>query len=196
MPAEAVQEQGRRGVQTVKRWLEATTFLELQWNVYENTRYCTLPLLNGSTKRWDLAGYFLTGDRQAVYVENKDYGSAGDQPKQFREFLVNCYSATARGIRDLGEENAEFLWVTTHPFGSLAQWSKLATRETVMGALEEALEDDGDLLGGAPIDPDLAAIVAERTWVLVFNRKQARLSLERRELDLALAALKRKESTL
>ncbi|TCK63136.1 hypothetical protein [Curtobacterium sp. PhB136] len=196
MPAEAVQEQGRRGVQMVKRWLEATTFIELQWNVYENTRYCTIPLLNGSRKRWDLAGYFLTGDRQAVFVENKDYSSAGDQPNQFREFLVNCYSATARGIRDVGEENAEFLWVTTHPFGSMTQWSKLATRETVVSALEAALEEDGDFLGGAPIDPDLAAVVAERTWVLVFNRKQARLSLERHELDLALAALKRKESTL
>lgn len=196
MPAEAVQEQGRRGVQTVKRWLEATTFIELQWNVYENTRYCSLQLLDGSIKRWDLAGSFLTGDRQMIYVENKDYSSAGDQARQFQEFLVNCYSATAYGVQTWGEEHAEFVWVTTHPFGPMAQWSKLATRDSIVAAVEAALAEDDGLLGGAPVDRDLADVVASRTWVLVFNKKQTELSLDRRELDIVLAALKRKESTL
>jgi hypothetical protein len=192
MPAEATQEQGRKGVETIKRWLEATTFIELQWNVYENWQYCSLVLLDGSVKRWDLAGAFLSKPRQKTYVENKDYGSAGDQANQFQEFLANCYSATARAIKDIGDIEAEFIWVTTHPFGPMSQWSQLATRESVLAALDK----HPSVLGDEAVDIDLAAVVAERIWVLVFNKKQEKLSLEREELDKVLAALKRKDSTL
>lgn len=192
MPAEATQEQGRKGVETVKRWLEATTFIELQWNVYENSQYCSLLLLDGSVKRWDLAGAFLSKPRQKTYVENKDYSSAGDQANQFHEFLANCYSATARSIKEVGDIEAEFIWVTTHPFGPMSQWSQLATRDSVLAALDK----HPSVLGGDSVDVDLAAVVAARIWVLVFNKKQEKLSLEREELDKVLAALKRKDSTL
>jgi hypothetical protein len=57
-PAEETQEQGRRGVLDVKRWLEATLRFNLDYDVYTNTVRTTLPTLDGQ-KRFDLKGLHL-----------------------------------------------------------------------------------------------------------------------------------------
>ncbi len=44
MEAEETQEHGRQGVALFKRWLESSTYIELNWTVYEKPQFCTLPL--------------------------------------------------------------------------------------------------------------------------------------------------------
>lgn len=192
MPAEATQEQGRRGVALVKRWLEATTYVELPWNAYENPSWCEIDLLGGGVKRFDLAGYFLTGDRQPVVVENKSYNSDGGQYTQFQEFLAHAYSSTAHIAERRTDAGREFIWVTSHPFGPLNHWSKLESAEEIRIALQVKPE----VLDGRNIDEEMLRTVANRIWVLVMNKKQGSLSLTPRELGLVHVALKRKEPTL
>lgn len=188
-----MQEQGRRGVQATRRWLEATTFIELPFNAYEDPRWCSLKLLNGKTKSWDLAGFFLGEQRNQLMVENKKYSTDGNQGTAYKRFLAEAYSATAQEIADYGQSNAEFAWVTTHPF-SVKTWASLSSKQTVV----EAIQENVDVLAQPDdeIDEELAATVAERTWLLVLNEKQENLSLTRKELDVVLGALGRKEHTL
>lgn len=191
MAAEETQEKGRRGVATVKRWLEATTFIELPWNAYERTAMCTVPLLKGK-KVFDLAGHFLGNQSRPVVVENKSYSSDGGQYSQYQEFLATAYSATARSLRDVGDTEHEFIWVTSHPF-KLPKWSVLETPEEVQSALDAYPACLGE---GHAVDPELVRTVASRVWVLVMNSKQESISLTAQELQKVFTVLPRKESTL
>lgn len=193
MPREATQEKGRSGVKFTRRWLEATTFVELQWDSYNNEEFCILPLLKGEPKAWDLSGSFLLENRQRVFVENKAEDTAGHQTAQFREFLSNSYSSTAKQWELIKKDpNYEYFWVTTHPFGTTSNWASLVTKKSVIDAVtaEDALPEN------VSIDEDLAALVATRIWVLVASTKQERLTLERAELDKVLLALERKKDKL
>lgn len=193
MPREATQEQGRNGVRFTRRWLEATTFVELQWDSYNNEEFCTLPLLKGSPKAWDLSGSFLHEKRQRVFVENKAEETPGHQTAQFQEFLANAYSSTAKQQELIEKDpNYEYFWVTTHPFGATSNWSSLVTKESVIDAVaaKDALPE------GYFVDAELAALVASRIWLLVTSAKQERLTLERIELDKVLLALERKKDLL
>lgn len=190
MPAEATQEKGRRGVARTKRWLEATTYVELLFNAYEDEALCEIETLSGS-KRFDMFGYLLGKNRRPVYVENKDYSSESNLYAQFLEFLAVSYSATAKRIQSTTDQKAEFMWVTTHPFKP-ARWTKLATPEEVLIALEKHPE----LLGGAAIDHDLVRTVAARIWVLVLHDRQIEISLTHTEVLKIMPKLKRKEPTL
>ncbi|WP_204568800.1 hypothetical protein [Clavibacter zhangzhiyongii] len=190
MPAEATQEQGRIGVAQVQRWLEATTHLELPWNVYETPEMCEVQHFGGA-KFFDMSGQFLGKNKRLVYVENKNYTSDGGQYGQFQEFLAIAYSSTAKHIQNGLDRKAEFLWVTSHPF-SLTRWSKLATHTEV----RKALNDHPSFLGDEPIDDDLLRTVADRIWVLVMNQRQVDISLTQEELWQVLPILKRKASTL
>lgn len=191
MPAEQTQEQGRKGVALVQRWLESTTFLELNWNVYDNSPMCEVEHLGGY-KYFDLAGSFLGTDRREVYVENKNYSSDSGQYPHFQEFLAIAYSATAKVLQaGRQDRRTEFIWVTTHPF-SLNRWANLASEEEVIRALEAKPE----FLGTTEIDPQIVRIVSDRIWVLVMNEKQIDLSLTQEEVWQVLALLKRKEATL
>lgn len=192
VPAEATQEQGRRGVAITKRWLEATTFIELHWNAYEHESMCELEMLDGSIKRFDLAGLFLTGSKSPVVVENKSYTQVGDQPDQYLEFLAHAYSYSAKiKSSSRSDDKREFIWVTTHPFAQ-SNWMKLHEPDHIRSALQKYPA----LLHGNAIDDELVRVVASRVWVLVFNPKQERLSLDADELSKVHTALKRKASTL
>lgn len=190
MAAEATQEKGRRGVATTKRWLEATTYVELPFNAYEDEAMCELETLAG-TKRFDMHGYLLFKKRRPVYVENKDYSSEADLYKQYLEFLAIAYSATAKRIQATSDQNAEFMWVTTHPFKA-ARWKKLATSEEV----QIALKAHPEVLNGAAVDDELVRTVASRIWVLVLNERQIEISLTHKEVMKVMGKLKRKEPTL
>lgn len=196
MPSEAefTQELGREGVATVKRWLEATTFLELPWDAYHHKKEVTI-LHPGGKKKLDLAGHYLTGRKNRVLVECKRYSSVGRQHKEFRRLLAIAYGAVQRERDDYEDaqydSNAQYIWVTYNPFAQ-EEWVTLETRDQlVRGLVENAdVHKDGD------VDEDLARAVADRFTVLVFNKKQEELSLNREELMLVRTVLDRKADSL
>lgn len=190
MSAEATQEQGRRSVARTKRWLEATTYVELPFNVYENDALCEIELLEG-TKRFDMYGFMLGDNRREVYVENKDYSAERDQYRQFQEFLATAYSATARRLKSASDRKTEFMWVTTHPF-KMSRWSGLGSHTE----MNDALARNTHLLGGSAVDEALARLVASRVWVLVVNQRQVEISLTHEEVGQVLTMLGRKKPSL
>lgn len=187
MAAEEVQEIGRKGVAILKRWLEATTYMELPYDAYNHRIDCTMQTLSG-TKALDLAGRMLTGNKEPVFVESKRYKTSGGQYQEYKKFLCIAYSATVKEIEDFGDTRSPlFYWVTFHPF-NLENWSKLETFEFMKAALEEHPE----YLGGRDVDLQLVFDVSSRVTVLVFNEKQEALSLTRDELETIRRYLNRK----
>lgn len=204
--AEEVQELGRDGVAMVKRWLEATTFMELNWNVYEDPALCIVSCLGekirntpqgpksagARTKKFDLAGNFIGLKRSPVVVESKNYTSSSGQHKYFKEFLAIAYSSTVWEIENKHSDvSREFIWVTFHPF-ILKDWTILDTE----GKIEEALGEFPEYLDGREIDRQILRSVSERIWILVMHKKQEGISLTHEELMDVLSTLKRKAPTL
>ena len=175
--AEEIQAIGREGVAILKRWLEATTYLEFSWDAYDNAKDCIVPYIGG-TKTFDLVGRYLTGEKSSVVVEAKRYTSAGGQYKEFKQFLRIAYSASLKDIEIYGRDRGNhYLWVTFHPF-NLDHWSELEHHDHMRIALLE----DATMLDGRPVSEDLLRQVVARVMVLVFNPKQEQLSLTKSEL--------------
>ncbi|WP_222854057.1 IS3 family transposase [Fodinicola acaciae] len=135
--AESVQRDGIDGINLAKRWLESTTWIELPFNVYTNPAVCTLQRLDGKVKRYDLFGGIHTNPPTPLYVEVKNYDSAGGkQNVEYWEFLANAYSITAQDIKTGQDGRREFMWITRHPF-NLTDWATLTSASRIMVALEE-----------------------------------------------------------
>jgi hypothetical protein len=189
--AEEIQELGREGVAIVKRWLEATTFIELPFDVYHHAPECSVLHLTGR-KKLDLAGHFLMGKKDILVVECKRYSSDNGQYKYFQHFLCVAYAATLKDIVDFGRaKSRHYLWVTFHPF-NLSRWKHFETHEEIALALDKYPE----YLGGTEIDADLIREIADRIMVLVFNPKQEHLSLSREELQKFRTIVDRKGDSL
>jgi len=189
---EDIQEIGREGVATLKRWLEATTYMELPFDAYNNKIDCTVFTVGDKKKQLDLVGYMLVGKKAPVFVECKRYTTPGGQYKEFMKFLAIAYGQTAKEVEDFGESRpSEFYWVTFHPF-NLENWTKLETYDHI----KLALETHPDYLGGADFDEQMAHALSSRVTVLVFNPKQEALSLSRPELEAIRPTLQRKVKTL
>lgn len=193
MTAEETQELGREGVAIIKRWLEATTFIELPFDAYHHKLDCVIPHLGANKKKvFDLQGHFLIDKKSPIVVESKRYTTPGGQYKEFLHFLAIAYSSTVKEIEDLGgSRDRHFLWVTFHPF-NLENWTALETREQMI----KALELHPDYLDKRGIDEDLIREVASRVMVLVFNPKQENLSLTRQELNIVRVHIDRKADSL
>lgn len=186
--AEPIQEQGRSGVIRTKRWLESTTWIELPFNAYHNQSLCRLTRLDGETKLYDLFGYIFGTPPVPVYVEAKNYTSAGGkQPAEFQQFLANAYSITARDLADDGDGMRQFMWVTTHPF-SMTDWNDQLTP----GQIQKSLDKHPNVLAGKHVDVDVLKLVSERVWLLVLHEKQEKFLLTPQELHLIEAQLNRK----
>lgn len=192
MPDEEVQERGREGVGMVKAWLEATTWMELPFNAYEDGTRCTVPLLTGK-KKFDLRGHHL-GDknqRKGLTVECKRYTTKGAQLREFRRFLAIAYSFHAKQIELVGDWTEDFIWVTSNPFETdKRKWSSLRTEEHMFDALsdptnQDVLADDHD------VDEKLARKVVSGVWLLVFDEKQMDVTLTADELKQVMTVLKR-----
>ncbi len=189
---EDVQELGREGAATLKRWLEATTYIELPFDAYHHAIDCTIFTLGGK-KNLDLVGHMLTGNKEPVFVECKRYTSASRQYTEFKKFLAIAYGHTAKEIEDHGKSRkSNYYWVTFHPF-NLENWTKLETFEHLKAALAEHPDYQG---GEDNFDDTLGHEVASRVTVLVFNPKQEQLSLTREELESIRTILKRKAKEL
>jgi hypothetical protein len=189
MPAaETVQKKGMDGVDLAKRWLESTTWIELPFDVYNNAPVCTLRRLDGKVKRYDLFGSIHHDRPIPLYVEVKDYDSAGGkQAEEYWEFLANAYSITAQDLKDGEDARREFMWITRHPFSS-TDWSELTSAERI----KKALEKQPAALNGDAVDADLLAKVSERLWLLVLHKRQEGLMLTAEELSLVESKLNRK----
>lgn len=189
---EDIQEIGREGAATLKRWLEATTYIELPFDAYNNKIDCTVFTVGGMKKQLDLVGYMLIDKKAPVYVECKRYTSTGRQYKEFIKFLAIAYGHTAREFRDFGESRpSHYYWVTFHPF-NLDNWTKLETYDH----MKLALKTHPEYLGDEELDEQMAHGIASRITVLVFNPKQESLSLTRTELEEIRPILQRKAKTL
>lgn len=164
-PAEDSQEDGRDGVYRAKQWLESTTRLEVPWVVYENSPMVTTTRPDGSTKKFDLGGYFRGGDLAAApfFAEVKNYTTVGAQGTEYPKYLADCYFATGAGP----DRRTEFMWITWHPF-SLTTWRKLCTWEEVRAALEA----NDAWLNGEQIDDERCRTVAKRLWLIVLSERQ------------------------
>jgi hypothetical protein len=123
-----------------------------------------------------------------LYVENKTYTTAGNQAKDYLDFLAIAYSATAAEIARTGDPRWEFMWVTTFPF-SQRKWTGLTKRAMIKEALEA---DQTNLLGGQPIDEGILDLVANRIWLLVLHKRQHDLTLTPKELSKIESKLNRK----
>jgi hypothetical protein len=189
---EDIQEIGREGAATLKRWLEATTYMELPFDAYNNKIDCTVLTTGNQKKQFDLVGYMLTDKKAPIIVECKRYTTPGGQYKEFIKFLAIAYGHTKREIEDYKESrNSRYFWVTYHPF-NLDNWVKLETYDHMKLALSTHPEFKGD----DDFDENLAHEISNRITVLVFNPKQEDLTLTRTELEQIRPILQRKVKTL
>ncbi|WAP57029.1 hypothetical protein [Streptomyces sp. S465] len=170
---EQQQEKGREGAYFAREWLESTTRVNAPWIVYEAPQMTTLTLLNGKNESWDVAGYFENEKKNQFYAEVKAYDSDNQGPK-YREYLTDCYSATARMIKDGLDRECEFMWITWHPF-SMGAWTRLCNADTI----EKAVEEYPDKLGGDAYDPEIGKLLSDRLWLIVLSSKQEELMMKR-----------------
>lgn len=192
MPAEKSQETGREGVFRAKQYLESTTHLQLPWTAYDHESMCKRQRLDGSKKVYDLAGFFLGRRRHPLFVEAKKYSVVGSQGTMYTEYLADIYSIIARARENDMDDDAEFMWITWHPF-SQNKWVKLIDHEYVREAVREHAErlklptNEDEV----EIDDDLCRLVSRRLWLLVLSDRQHELVLSPEELKLAMMNLKR-----
>jgi hypothetical protein len=189
---EDVQELGRRGVAAVKRWLEATTYLELPFDAYNHAVDCLIAHSAG-VKQFDLDGYYLTDDKDPITVECKAYTTTGAQYREFRLFLAIAYSSTWEERSKFAGKyrKRHFLWVTKHPF-SLGKWPVLESHDE----MRDALILHPEYLAGEEMDENLLRDVSSRIMVLVYSDKQSALSLTPDELRRVRTQLDRKAREL
>lgn len=185
--AEGVQALGRDGVQKIKKWLDSTTHVAIEWTVYDNQPVCTLQNLSGKPKRFDLLGKMLKKGSPPVAVEAKRYSSAHSQGKLFQEFIATAYSTSAYELKHFGDSGREYMWVTYHPFAQ-REWKNLLKRKNIVKALGEHPE----LLAGEKVDEDLVDALATRVWLLVIHSKQHALILKKKELKQVFSVINRK----
>lgn len=172
MAAESEHAKGYEGVFMAKSWLESTTRFQIHFTVYDSEALCTLPLLGGATKAFDMRGVHVHDDgrtnRCPVYLEVKNYDTEGGQGPKYQQYLRDCYLAAAKQRQDGVDEETEFMWLTWHPF-SLGKWSRLCSEEELRAALaslEEAL-----------IDEDLVRALPARLWLVVLSRRQEQMTM-------------------
>lgn len=176
MAGEEQQETGREGVRFAREWLESTTRVQVPWTVYEMPQLTTLTLLDGSRESWDLSGFFTDGIRRQFYAEVKNYND-DSQGGMYREYLTDCYSATAKMIAEENDQKHEFMWITWHPFLT-GSWTKLCDESTI----SDAVAKFPDKLGGHRYNREVGSLVANRLWLIVLSRRQPELMMSREYL--------------
>ena len=126
--------------------------------------------LDSRFENFDLVGDIRDADGKkgnTVYVECKNYTSAGNQGTYYAEYLATCYSAFAAKTKSLGHvPSIEFMWATTHPF-SQNTFAKLTDEATIAEAC--AHETHKTRLGSDSYDPALSDLLSGRLWLVVVN---------------------------
>lgn len=172
MATETEHAKGYDGVIMAKKWLESTTRFRIHFSVYESEAMCTMPLLGGGTKVFDMQGVHVehdaTTNRCPLYVEVKNYDTRGGQGTKYQQHLRDCYLAAARELVDGVDRKTEFMWLTWHPF-ALKKWSKLCSEDELRRALA-----DSDL---GSLNEALVRSLPQRLWLVVLSRRQDELTM-------------------
>lgn len=139
---EIIQEIGRGFVLDLKDFLEST---ENFGSVFtgNNPNQVTVRLkYDGSTKTFDIiAGYKKDLDDEIeVYIEAKNYSTQGDLNKQYRKFLVDCFSVWVYQKQLSQYWKAKYIFISNHPF-YCSRYSNLKT----LNFLKNQIKDDEDL---------------------------------------------------
>lgn len=192
--AEGRQHDGIEGVRAAKRLLESTTWIELGFDVYRNQAACSLELLSGTVKAYDLFGQFLDDHPRPVYVEVKNYTTQSGLKDHYEEFVINSYSAMALRHSKGDDSPVHFMFVTKHPF-AITNWSTLTSNSTISHILHKHQDDtkaEKQQLEGHSIDDDIISQLHEHLWLIVWHDKQEKLALTPAELAAIEPTLKRK----
>jgi hypothetical protein len=170
VPAEETQEQGRQGVEDVKRWLEATCRFELRYDAYTNAVRTTLKTISGS-KTFDLRGDHLDEHYQEpveIYVEVKRYTSDSNLSSEWIDFVANAYSATHSEWDRMGRDPQwEFMFASTHPWSPSKYWTA-----TDSESVRATCNLRTDLMpAGGPIDERIDAL-SGRLFLWLISKRQ------------------------
>jgi hypothetical protein len=179
--AEESQEIGRAGVNDVKRWLEATMRFQVPYTVYDDPVRVSLPLVNGSVKRFDMLSHHFAMDQPSpskrdVYVEVKTVGTlntARKQTAQYKEFVATAYSATKAAWTTIGRDPGfEFMWATRHPW-EVEHFLQLTTPAFV----ESCVGAHKALLAPEVCESPIAQVLSERLWVWHIPSRQDEMTM-------------------
>lgn len=174
---ERIQEKGRRGAHLARLWLDHTGRVRIDFDAYNWPDHVVLPPVAGPSKAFDLAGHLLNEDGHVaapLYVEVKNADTEGSQKSQYKRYLANCYSVTAKAIQDDGLDRAcEFMWATWHPFW-ITEWPDLTSKRVIREAVEEHQDE---ILDGRDVEDDLIELLSHRCWVIVLGRRHHELSM-------------------
>ncbi|MEZ7130462.1 hypothetical protein ACBR40_34460 [Nonomuraea sp. AD125B] len=186
MSGEEAHFKGQDGAQRAKRWLDATTRVNVRWVNPEPhaVRKLTFYWTDGEDYSFDLGGIFLGDelDGQEFFAESKNYKNASDQGGHYVKYLAGCY----RAYDTRPERCDNFMWITWSPFNTTT-WDKLMAPDTVKAAV---LKFSGRVLGEPDeeaarglISEDICKAVSERLWMIVLSERQERhLTLSQKHL--------------
>lgn len=174
MSGERQHAKGQEGAQRAKRWLEATTRVNVLW---VNPEPMALPKLTfrwltGGTFSFDLAGVLVGGNQanEEFFAECKKYDNAYDQGQLYDEYLAKCYVA----LNFQPSRCDHFMWITWSPFAT-TRWDSLCRSASVQAAV---LKNSERALGvpieeaSSKIDSDVCDTVASRLWIIVLSERQ------------------------
>ncbi len=189
MPGEAAHEAGRDGAIRAKRWLEATTRVDVHWVNPDAVAKLTFSWQDASSFSFDLGGVLHGGDvdGKEFFAEVKKYSNASDQGSLYESYLAKCYQA----YMSMPYRCDHFMWITWHPF-SLGKWKDLCSVSEVASAVAKysALVINGD----EPDPHDLKA-VADRLWMFVLSDRQESLVIEADYIDTVISLRRKRSST-
>jgi hypothetical protein len=125
--AEELHKIGEHGAKRIRTWLDSTCRFRIDHSIYDldpqGNPYSHLgvpQLEENRFERFDLVGMMLGEDARpgrTIYIECKEYSSAGNQATQYKEYLAVCYSAFVALSEPIGAPaDVEFMWATSHPF--------------------------------------------------------------------------------
>lgn len=190
---EELHELGRMGAIRAKRWLDATTRVDVTWVNPDAVAKLTFAWKDGSKFSFDLGGTLRGGDvhGQEFFAEIKKYNTAGDQSVLYSEYLAKCF----RAFCDMPSRCDHFMWLTWHPF-SQTKWNQLCTAAEVRAAVlthrAKCLGEGDEALASAAIDPAICDAVAGRLWLIVLSDRQESLVIDREDLELVIARQRRR----
>jgi hypothetical protein len=185
--AEEAHKIGEQGAYRIRRWLDSTFRFRIDRSIYDldpdgnpypMMRLPQLPRQNadsgeittGQFERFDLRGMLLSAEGQpgrTLWVECKEYSSAGNQGTLYDEYLAVCYAGYVKMGQDVqAPPDMEFMWATTHPFAQ-NMFTNLTTAERIKSACETHV----DRLGEHEFDMTIAQQLAPRLWLSIVNAR-------------------------
>jgi hypothetical protein len=175
---EVEQETGRKGAMRVKRLLEGSMRFRLPYDAYQHHEKVSLPMLTGRVETYDLSGDHRAEDlewRAEIFVESKNVGGAAGQDAEFKRFLAQAYSATAKRRDEIKTDpKFEFMWATTCPWKGNG-FLEVASKDSILAAIDRHLDDEV-IPKEHEIDASLVDLIPDRIWLWVIADRHEEMS--------------------